>query len=137
VTRPSVSMRRDVALRAANRCEYCLIHQDNSASRHQVDHIVSEKHGGETTLANLALSCLPRNRRKSSDIGSNDPVTREFTRFFNPREQSWLDHFRLEGSRILGSSAEGRTTVEFLRLNAPERLSERTELIRAGRLPPE
>ncbi|HEY4235059.1 MAG TPA: HNH endonuclease signature motif containing protein [Lacipirellulaceae bacterium] len=134
MTRPSDSMRRDVARRAANRCEYCLIHQDDSASRHQVDHIVAEKHGGDTALTNLALSCLPCNRRKSSDIGSNDPATGQFTRLFNPRGQSWIDHFRLDGPRIVGITAVGRTTVEFLKLNAPERLLERADLIHAGRL---
>jgi hypothetical protein len=111
-----------------------LIHQDDAASRHQVDHIVAEKHGGDTTLANLALSCLPCNRRKSSDIGSIDPATGQFTRLFNPRGQSWFDHFRLDGPRIVGITAVGRTTVEFLKLNAPERLLERVDLIRAGRL---
>jgi hypothetical protein len=31
---------------------------------------------------------------------------------------------------------EGRTTVAFLRLNAAERLMERTAFLRAGRYPP-
>jgi hypothetical protein len=125
-------MRRDVAKRAANRCEYCLIHQEHVASRHQVDHVISEKHGGDTVFLNLALSCLPCNRRKSSDIGSNDPTTGQFTRLFNPREQRWLDHFRLDGPRLIGITPEGRTTVTFLQLNAPQRLLERAALIAIG-----
>ena len=129
-------MRREVVQRAENRCEYCLIHQDDAASRHQVDHIISEKHGGETTLSNLALSCLPCNRRKSSDIGSNDPSTGQFTRLFNPREQFWLDHFRLDGPRVIGITPAGRTTVAFLQINAPEHLLERLALIRIGRYSP-
>jgi hypothetical protein len=125
-----------VVRRAGNRCEYCLVHQDDAASRYQVDHVIAEKHGGTTTLDNLALSCLPCNRRKSSDIAANDPMTGALTRLFNPRIQVWSEHFQIEGAQIVGLTAEGRTTVEFLQLNAHERLLEREELINAGRLPP-
>ncbi len=135
MTRPSAEMRREVVRRAGNRCEYCLIHQEDSGSRHQADHIVSEKHGGATTLENLALSCLPCNRRKSSDIGAIDPETGQFVRLFDPRRQSWSDHFHLVAERIVGRTPEGRATVEFLMLNSPERLQERAELIRLERLP--
>ncbi len=135
-TRPSAEMRRQVIERAANRCEYCLIHQDLAASTHQVDHVIAEKHGGETEPDNLALSCMTCNRRKASDIGSIDPDTGDLTRLFNPRTQSWTDHFELDGARIVGLTPEGRTTVTFLQLNAFERLMERTELIRAERYLP-
>jgi hypothetical protein len=129
-------MRRDVVRRAGNRCEYCLIHQHDAASRHQVDHVIAEKHGGATTLDNLALSCLPCNRRKSSDIAANNPETGQLTRLFNPRLQKWEDHFQTNGPRIVGLTAEGKTTVEFLRLNSSERVLEREELIRVERYPP-
>jgi HNH endonuclease len=127
-------VRRDVVRRAGNRCEYCLIHQDDAASRHQIDHVIAEKHGGQTTLDNLALSCLPCNRRKASDIGAIDPESGQFIRLFNPRTQAWLDHFTIESGRIIGLTAEGRATVEFMQLNSPERLQERAEMIRLGRL---
>ncbi|MGE0756760.1 MAG: HNH endonuclease [Pirellulaceae bacterium] len=55
-SRPSAELRRQVVERACNRCEYCLIHQDDGVAAHQIDHVMAEKHGGETTLANLALS---------------------------------------------------------------------------------
>lgn len=135
MTRPSVEMRRSVVLRAENRCEYCLVHQDDAAARHQVDHVISEKHGGATTLENLALSCLLCNRRKASDIGSIDPASGKFGPLFHPREQLWPDHFELRESRIVGRTDVGRITVEFLQLNLPERLLERSELMRAGRYP--
>jgi len=38
--------RAEVARRAKHRCEYCLIHEDDVGFRHQIDHIVSRKHGG-------------------------------------------------------------------------------------------
>jgi 5-methylcytosine-specific restriction endonuclease McrA len=60
-TRPSAKQRRRVIERAGGACEYCLVHQDLGASSHQVDHVIAEKHGGRTTLRNLALSCMPWN----------------------------------------------------------------------------
>ncbi len=135
-TRPPTEMRRQVAERAHNCCEYCLIHQDLAASTHQVDHVIAEKHGGATTLENLALSCTPCNRRKGSDIASIDPETADVTPLFDPRTQNWPDHFALGGARIVGLTAVGRATVELLRLNCFERVTERTELVRVGRYPP-
>ena len=84
-TRPPVEMRRQVVERAKNCCEYCLLHQELVASRHQVDHVIAEKHGGSTSLDNLALSCTTCNRRKASDIASFDPDSGELTALFNPR----------------------------------------------------
>lgn len=50
----SKPLRRFVAERAAYRCEYCLLHEDDSYSPHQVDHIISRKHGGQSGSDNLA-----------------------------------------------------------------------------------
>jgi len=110
--------------------------QEFAASLHQVDHVIAEKHQGATTLNNLALSCALCNRRKGSDIGSLDPSTGRFVGLFNPRAQGWDDHFEVDAARIVGITSVGRTTVEFLQLNAVERLAERTELMRAGLFPP-
>jgi hypothetical protein len=113
-----------------------LIHQDDAIATLQVDHVVAEKHGGQTTLANLALSCMSCNLRKGSDISSLDPISGIVVPLFNPRTQVWKEHFQIEDFRIVGLTPEGRTTVEFLRLNSYERLAERRELIAAGRFPP-
>jgi hypothetical protein len=96
--------------------------------------VIAEKHGGGTTIDNLALSCLPCNRRKGSDIGAIDPQSGQFVRLFNPRQQQWSDHFELVSARIVGRTPEGRATAEFLQLNSPERLQERDELMRLGRI---
>ncbi len=135
-TRPTAELRRQVVDRARNCCEYCLLAQDLAASSHQVDHVIAEKHGGQTTLDNLALSCTVCNRRKGSDIGSVDPETGDLLPLFNPRTQQWSDNFMLDGAHIVGLTNVGRTTVAFLQLNAVERLMERDALIRTGRYPP-
>jgi hypothetical protein len=101
-------------------------------SSHQVDHIVSEKHGGATTADNLALSCVLCNRRKGSDLASIDPATGQLAALFHPRRQAWSDHFALASASIMPVTPEGRATVALLQLNDPARIEERMELIRAG-----
>lgn len=135
-TRPSAAMRRQVVDRAQNRCEYCLIHQDDAVATHQIDHVLAEKHGGSTTLENLACSCMPCNLRKSSDLSSVDPATGAIVPLFNPRTQSWSEHFRFEGVQVVGLSPEGRASVAFFQLNSYDRMSERRELMAAGRFQP-
>jgi hypothetical protein len=135
-TRPSAEHRRQVAERARHCCEYYLIPEELAASTHQVDHVIAEKHGGQTALENLALSCTVCNRRKGSDIGSLDPVSGTLVPLFHPRTQEWSDHFQLDGVHIIGLTTEGRTTVAFLQLNSVERLMERAAWIQSGRYPP-
>ena len=48
------ALRAVVAQRANGRCEYCLIDEQDTGFPHQVDHIVSRKHGGPSTLENPA-----------------------------------------------------------------------------------
>ena len=128
-------LRRTVFERAAGCCEYCRIHQSLVASAHQVDHVIAEKHGGPPTLENLALSCMTCNLRKASDVASFDPDTGDLVPLFNPRTQTWPEHFTLDGPRFVGLTPIGRTTVEFLQLNSFERVIERAELIEAGVFP--
>jgi hypothetical protein len=135
-TRPTAELRRRVVDRAGNCCEYCLHPQELAASSHQVDHVIAEKHGGQTALDNLALSCTVCNRRKGSDIASVDSEMGNLIPLLNPRTQSWPDHFRLDSAHIVGLTDVGRTTVTFLQLNAFERLIECDALIRTGRYPP-
>lgn len=129
------ALRRQVIERARQRCEYCLIHQQDSLYTHEVDHIIPEKHRGETSVNNLCLACLECNRHKGSDFGSFDPETGQITPLFNPRQQAWSDHFRLEGARIIPLSPEGRVTVFVLNLNDEIRIRARQALLEAGRYP--
>ncbi|MCB9451279.1 MAG: HNH endonuclease [Anaerolineaceae bacterium] len=129
------SLRRQVVERANGCCEYCLLPQDVSLYTHEVDHIIAEKHRGETVLENLCLACLDCNRAKGSDFGSFDVETGEITLLYNPRQQAWDDHFRLEGSRIIPLSPEGRVTVFVLKLNDEIRVRAHQALLEAGKYP--
>lgn len=132
----SAELRRLVASRARGLCEYCLIHESDTFVGCQVDHIISEKHGGLTIETNLAFACAFCNRYKGTDIGSVIQETGEFLRFYNPRVDCWANHFRLDGFRIEACSPIGEVTVRILALNALERVLEREQLARAGRYPP-
>ncbi|MEM8523888.1 MAG: HNH endonuclease [Bacteroidota bacterium] len=46
----SETLKKEVFKRAKNCCEYCLLHQEDSYYTFQIDHIISIKHGGQTTL---------------------------------------------------------------------------------------
>jgi hypothetical protein len=130
----SADLRRLVIERASERCEYCLLHQADAALfDHEVDHVIAEKHEGQTTSDNLAFACFECNRYKGSDIASIDPHTGQVTPLFNPRQQIWDDHFTLEGPTIVPLSAEGRATVRMLRLNAEARVRRREGLIGLGK----
>ncbi|MGA2575636.1 MAG: HNH endonuclease [Bryobacteraceae bacterium] len=58
--------------RAHRRCEYCLVHEDSAGFPHEVDHIISRKHGGSSGIGNLAYACVLCNRYKGTDIASID-----------------------------------------------------------------
>lgn len=128
----SVVLRRQVAERAGNRCEYCLLPQAAAFHQHEPDHIVPRQHGGETRLGNLALACLRCNRYKGPNVGSFDPLTGELVPLFNPRTQVWAEHFVLEGGTIRPLTPAARVTVKILRLNDDDRVAERQWLLTAG-----
>lgn len=135
VTHIPATLRREVVERAGQRCEYCLVPANVAFFPHEVDHVVAEKHGGSTTLDNLALTCWRCNRHKGSDLGSIDPLTGTFSLLFHPRTQHWRDHFALEGEKVVGLTAAGRTTIRLLQLNTPDRIAERRQLAELGQLP--
>jgi hypothetical protein len=120
---------RSVSRRAGNRCEYCLIPQFAFPLPFQIDHILAEKHGGETVESNLALACPHCNRFKGPNIAGLDPDTSQLTRLFNPRNDSWAEHFQQEGGRLTGKTPVGRATISVLAMNAKDMLSIRSELL--------
>ena len=130
-------LRRLVASRAAYLCEYCLLHEDDTFFGCEVDHILSEKHGGRTQEDNLAYACLFCNRYKGSDIASLEPATGTLVRFFNPRADSWAEHFKLhsDGILLVPLTPIGEVTERVLGFNRAERLAERGALKTVGRYP--
>jgi hypothetical protein len=128
-------LRRQAQERAQGRCEYCLIHEDDMYYPHEPDHVIAEKHGGPTSLENLAWSCFYCNRFKGSDLASIDPNSQKVVVLFHPREQRWNRHFRLNGALIEGITSSGRATVTLLHMNDSERVAYRMGLIEIGHYP--
>lgn len=124
-----------VASRANHVCEYCLIHEEDTFFLCHVDHIISIKHGGQSSENNLAYACAVCNRKKGSDVGSILLPSRKFVRFYNPRIDLWIDHFKLEDHLIVSLTDIGEVTVKIFEFNNEDRLIERQALISVGRYP--
>lgn len=129
-------LRKLAIQRSNNRCEYCLLQADDEPIfPHEIDHIIAEKHEGQTVEDNLAYACFYCNRFKGTDLTSIDPLTGEITPLFNPRMQVWSDHFALDGPLIVSMTQVGRTTIRLLQMNRPRMIQRHTYLIQLGRYP--
>lgn len=129
------TLKEQVWQRAGGRCEYCLMPQSLTVLPHELDHIRAQQHHGVTSLENLCLACAPCNARKGPNLTGIDPDTDLVTRLFDRRTQTWAEHFSWDGARMIGKTAEGRTTIDVLGVNAPERTEHRRLLIASGRFP--
>jgi len=129
------SARHLVRLRAKGRCEYCLLLEDHSELKHHVEHVIAKQHGGTDDLANLALPCHRCNLRKGPNLSGIDPLTDKVVRLFNPRQDAWDDHFKLEGLTIEGITPTGRATVQVMAMNDARRVELRQALLTQGKSP--
>jgi len=131
-THIAAALRRKVHARASLRCEYCMIHEDDCFLGCEVDHIISEKHGGTTDEMNLAFCCFYCNRHKGSDLSTLGAKGR-LIRLFNPRKDLWEEPFAFQALHIIGISSIGKATAKLLRFNDPARLEERAAMTRPRR----
>jgi 5-methylcytosine-specific restriction endonuclease McrA len=129
------SMQHQVRERANGVCEYCHLPDTVTTLPFQIDHIIAEKHGGVTTLANLAYSCLHCNAFKGPNIAGVNQETGEVIRLFHPRQDRWQEHFTWEGPRLMGRTPIGHVTIAVLAINASYRLAVRQVLITEGVFP--
>ena len=117
------NLRAFVRERASRRCEYCRFPESFAYHTFHVEHIVPLKHGGGDDKANLALACRNCNLHKGPNLSGIDATTGQVTELFNPRTESWSDHFVFQGFRLEGKSATGRVTVQVLSMNDPDQLA--------------
>jgi hypothetical protein len=69
--------------RAADRCEYCRIHQgDEPFYRLHIEHIIAKQHGGSDDPDNLALACHHDNDHKGPNLTGIDPETGNLVRLY-------------------------------------------------------
>ncbi len=131
-------IRERVRSRAQNRCGYCLTRQEYSWGKLEIEHIIPMARGGSDSDDNLWLACRPCNLHKKAQIESEDPVTGKRVSLFNPYTQIWAEHFQwsLDGSEIIGLTANGRATVLALQLNDVRHVALRKRWIEVGWHPP-
>ncbi len=140
-SRRAIPPRVDRRIRAAakNRCGYCLSPQHLVMARLEIEHIIPLAMGGTDEEANLSLACPICNAHKSDKIAAVDPDSGEIQRLFNPRTDSWWEHFAWaeDGLRIIGTTPIGRATVVARHLSDdPDALTVRSYWVLAGWHPP-
>jgi hypothetical protein len=100
-----------------------------------IDHIRPRYHHGLTTAENLCVSCFNCNTFKAVNVAGHDPDTGALTPLFHPRSDDWDTHFAWNGPLVRGFTAVGRTTIDVLRMNLPERVEHRRLLMELGVFP--
>ncbi len=115
----SSATRQRIRQRACFLCEYCHSSEEASTSRFTLDHLVPQSLGGTDAEENLALACHRCNGRRYNFTDGTDPDTQKVVTLFNPRKDSWPEHFiwSADGQRILGITPVGRATLDRLDLN--------------------
>ena len=102
-----------------------------------MDHIVPQASSGGDEPENLALCCKSCNIRKGDHISGIDPESREETLLFNPRQDTWNEHFDFDVGRflLLGRTPRGRATIDQLRMNTSYQIEARKYWVEAGLYP--
>jgi hypothetical protein len=122
---------------AKGHCEYCLLSQKYSVLPHEIDHIRAKKHRGAHSLENTCIACAHCNAAKGSNAAGYDPETDDLVPLFNPRKDSWEEHFFWDGALLVGKTPVGRATIHVLNINDPIYVDQRDYLIKADLFPPD
>lgn len=133
----SPRLRELIIQRARGLCEYCQTSQ-NIVIIMQIDHIIPESAGGKTIEGNLCLACASCNAYKAAYQSGFDSESEQNVPLFNPRLQSWDEHFcwNDEGIRLIGLTDTDRATIERLKINREIVVQARQRWVRAGWHPP-
>lgn len=126
-----------VERRARGRCEYCHAPQRACGYRFHLEHIIPSSEGGSDAPPNRALACAACNLTKTDKTAGTDPVTGVEVMLFNPRNQTWNEHFdwAVDEETIVGLTPTGRATVETLEMNSKLRRDARRFWFEAKLLP--
>ena len=136
--RSRAELERVVSQRAAERCEYCGMHQNLQGTRFHLEHVIPISRGGATASDNLAWGCPGCNLRKSDRVEAIDLMTSNSVALYSPRLHRWSDHFVWDDYQIVGQTAIGRATVAVLDMNhAARRMRIRQAEQTFGLFPPE
>lgn len=133
-----VTLQQQVREDAGRRCGYCLSSEMVTGIPLEIEHLLPESLGGPTARENLWLACHRCNKFKGNRTEAKDPVTQEMVPLFNPRVQTWREHFQwsMDGTQMLGLTPCGRATVDALQVNNEYVVEARRFWVFAGWHPP-
>jgi hypothetical protein len=131
-------VRRLVIERAHQCCEYCVSQEKFATQSFSIEHIDPRSQGGNNLPDNLAFACQGCNGHKFTKTKAIDPLTKQTSALYNPRKDSWHEHFcwNEDYTLILGITATGRATIETLKINRSSVLNLRQALYALGSHPP-
>jgi hypothetical protein len=131
-------VRRRVAEAAQWQCGYCQTQETLVGYALHIEHIVPLAAGGTSEEANLWLACCVCNNAKGTQTRGEDPDSGGEALLFNPRTQSWDEHFvwHAGGIEVFGRTPVGRATVRALQMNTPLRVETRRRWVEVGWHPP-
>ncbi len=134
----SARLQRQVLEDAGHRCSFCQSDELLSGIPLSTEHLVPMAAGGLTVRENLWRSCCPCNELKGIQTRALDPESGETAPLFNPRTQTWNEHFRWDeqGAMMIGLTPMGRATVVALQLNRPMPAGARRRWVLVGWHPP-
>lgn len=134
----SSELRLRVSAFSHHRCGYCHTSQLIIGPYLEIDHIIPVSRGGTSNEDNLIAACPICNGHKNDRIEAIDPQTKLLELLFNPRIDSWQNHFvwAEEGAIIQGKTAKGRATIAALEMNHPDLVAARRLWVSVGWHPP-
>ena len=132
----SAAANKQVKARAAERCQFCRMHQSLQGATFHIEHVIPVSAGGTSDLSNLVLACPSCNLHKANRVDAVDPQTGLSVRLFHPLNDLWLNHFEWLDFSIVGRTAIGRATAGALRLNDPRRIKIRQAEVLLDLFPP-
>jgi hypothetical protein len=132
------NIQNQVRQRANRLCEYCHASEQWQYVEFTIEHIIPLTKNGTDDFDNLALACFHCNRKKSDKITATDTQSGRELPLFNPRKDSWNEHFvwSADGLSIVGLTPIGLVTVTALVLNRERAIDIRAADKAIGRHPP-
>ena len=81
---------------------------------------------------NLCWACFRCNSHKGPNLAGLDEKTGQMARLFNPRTDTWKEHFNWSGPKLIGRTPVGRVTINVLSMNRMETVLLRRSLLAEG-----
>lgn len=113
------------------------MHQSLQGATFHIEHVVPRAKGGKDDFGNFALACPSCNLHKADRMACQPSSNAFAVALFNPRSDSWADHFDWDDYAVIGKTEAGRVTIQVLDLNHERRIKIRQAEQLLGLFPPD